>query len=127
MKKILIIEDDRDLSDALKTKFVSEGYEVEIAANSELGLKAVTVSKPDLIFLDIMTHSLHAATFMELLRELPDGKNDSKVIVLTNVDNEIIRKKLEAFNIEAYMIKASTSLEKLATKTKEVLFEGAVE
>ncbi len=122
MKKILIIEDDHDLSDALKTKFESEAYEVEVAANSELGLRAVEKSKPDLIFLDIMTHSLHAATFMERMRQLPDTKNDSKVIVLTNVDNEIIRKKLEEYTIEAYMIKAATSLETLSNKAKEVLF-----
>lgn len=122
MKKILIIEDDHDLSDALKTKFVSEGYEVEVTDNSELGLKSVIKSKPDLIFLDIMTHSLHAATFLQRMRDLPESKNDSKVIVLTNVDNEIIRQKLEAFHIEAYMIKASTTLEELALKTKEALF-----
>lgn len=122
MKKILIIEDDHDLSDALKTKFSSEGYAVEVCDNSELGLKSVTTEKPDLIFLDIMTHSLHAATFMQRMRELPDTKNDSKVIVLTNVDNEMIRQKLEAFTIEAYMIKASTTLEELSNKTKEVLF-----
>jgi DNA-binding response OmpR family regulator len=126
MKKILIIEDDLNLSDALKTKFVSEGYEVEVANNSELGLKSVIHTKPDLIFLDIMTHSLHAATFLQRLRELPTPKNDSKVIVLTNVDNEIIREKLEAFGIEAYMIKASTSLETLSEKTKEVLFRPIV-
>ena len=122
MKKILIIEDDHDLSDALRTKFSSEGYEVEVTDNSELGLKSVIKTKPDLIFLDIMTHSLHAATFLQRMRELPEGKNDSKVIVLTNVDNEIIRQKLEAFHIEAYMIKASTTLEELSVKTKEALF-----
>jgi|CXWL01.1.fsa_nt_gi DNA-binding response OmpR family regulator len=122
MKKILIIEDDHDLSDALRTKFVAEGYEVEVTDNSELGLKSVIAAKPDLIFLDIMTHSLHAATFLQRLRDLPESKNDSKVIVLTNVDNEIIRQKLEAFHIEAYMIKASTTLEELALKTKEALF-----
>lgn len=126
MKKILIIEDDKDLSDALKTKFVSEGYDVEIAANSELGLKSVIQAKPDLIFLDIMTHSLHAATFLQRLRELADTKNDSHVIVLTNVDNEIIRQKLEAFNIDGYMIKASTTLEELSKKTKDVLFEISI-
>ena len=123
MKKILIIEDDHDLSDALKTKFESEGYEVEVAANSELGLKSVIAAKPDLIFLDIMTHSLHAATFLQRLRELPDSKNDSHVIVLTNVDNEIIRQKLAAYNIDGYMIKASTTLEELSKKTKDILFE----
>jgi len=122
MKKILIIEDDFDLSEALKTKFVSEGYEVKVSENSELGLKSIIEDKPDLVFLDIMTHSLHAATFLQRLRELPEGKNDSKVIVLTNVDNEIIRQKLEAFDIEAYMIKASTTLEVLSNKAKGVLF-----
>lgn len=122
MKKILIIEDDYDLSEALKTKFVSEGYEVRISENSELGLISIVEDKPDLVFLDIMTHSLHAATFLQRLRELPDSQNDSKVIVLTNVDNEIIRQKLEEYKIEAYLIKASTTLETLATKAKEALF-----
>ncbi len=122
MKKILIIEDDFDLSEALKTKFTVEGYEVRVSENSEIGLRSIIDDKPDLIFLDIMTHSLHAATFLQRLRELPEGKNDSKVIVLTNVDNDIIRQKLEVFGIEAYMIKASTTLEVLANKAKDSLF-----
>lgn len=121
MKRILIIEDEMDLREALQTKLVHEGYRVDTAETAELGLKAVLCAKPDLIFLDVMTHSLHASAFLERLRSLPEGSNDSKVIVLTNLDNEVTRQKVMVFGIEDYLVKAKVSLEEIAQRAKEIL------
>ena len=121
MSKILIIEDEVDLREALQTKFTGDGYEVTAVETSELGLQSIIENKPDIILLDVMTHSLHASAFLQRLRQLPDGKNDCKVIVLTNLDNEITRKKVMEYGIEAFLVKASTSLEQISAKVKEIL------
>lgn len=121
MSTILVIEDEVDLREALQTKFTDDGYEVTAVETSEQGLQAIIEHKPDIILLDVMTHSLHASAFLQRLRQLPDEKNDCKVIVLTNLDNEITRKKVMEYGIEAFLVKASTSLEQIAIKVKEVL------
>jgi len=78
-------------------------------------------SRPDLILLDIMTHSLHGAVFIQRLRDLPEGKNDSKVIVFTNLDNDISKSKFSKDDISAYLVKAEMSLDQVVKKVSEVL------
>jgi len=81
----------------------------------------VTENKPDLILLDMLTHSIHGALFLQRLRQLPEGQNDSKVVILTNLDNDITRDKVEPFGIEDYLVKAETSLDQIATKVATIL------
>lgn len=123
MKRILVIEDEEDIRDALLTSLANAGYWVEGAETSEQGLKSVIEVKPDMILLDVMTHSMHAATFLERLRQLPEGQNDSKVIVLTNLDNEVTRKKVSMYGIEDYLVKAEVSLEAITSRVKKALGE----
>jgi len=121
MQKILIIEDDKDIKDAVQTHLVSKGYNVRTAESSEEGLKLVMETKPDLILLDIMTRSLHGSVFVERLRNLPPGKNDSKVIIFTNLDNDMSKNKFAGSDVAGYLIKAEVSLEQIADKVSEVL------
>ncbi len=67
-----------------------------------------------------MTHSIHAASFLERLRHLPEGQNDSKVLVLTNLDNDITRQKVQQYNIDAYLVKAEVSLDQIAAHVRRV-------
>ena len=52
--KILIVEDDPDISDLLKRVLESDGYEVETATDSAGALKAVAEGAPDLVLLDVV-------------------------------------------------------------------------
>ncbi len=53
-KLILIIDDDPDYSQAIKEMLEKNGYQVDTASNSTLGLKKLENNKPDLILLDVM-------------------------------------------------------------------------
>jgi len=121
MKRILIIEDEHDMRDSLEAIFESKGYIVEAVATSESGLQSVICNKPDLIILDVMTHSLHASAFLQRIRDLPEGKNDSKVIILTNLDNEITREKVQKYGVAHFLIKSETSLEQLTQKVSALI------
>ena len=121
MKKILVIEDDQDMREAMMSTFEFAGYDVRGVETSEQGLQEVIEDKPDLIFLDVMTHSLHASAFMQRLRDLPDDKNDSKVIVITNLDNETTRKKVQQYNVDEFLVKVHTSLELLVQKAEKLI------
>lgn len=122
MNKILVIEDETDLREALQTKMLQDGYEVTAVSSAEEGFQLIIQgNNPDLILLDVMTHSLHAATFMLQLRQLPPDKNNIKVIILTNLDNDITRNKVSQYGVEAYLVKAETSLEEISSRVKKSL------
>ena len=72
-RKILIIEDDRDIVEMLEYNLQEEGYETISALNGEKGIALAGKEQPDLIILDIM---LPVMDGFEVCRNL---KNDEKV------------------------------------------------
>jgi len=54
MAKILIIDDDPDITEAIRVVLESKNYKVDNAESGEEGLKKVKINKPDLIILDVM-------------------------------------------------------------------------
>lgn len=123
MYNILIIEDEKDLSDTIESALQEFGYEVKIVGTSAAGLDSVKESKPDLIFLDIMTGSLHGVEFLKKLRELPEGLNNSKVIVLTNLDNNITKDQIVDYKVSDYIVKTNSSINDIISKAQRVLAE----
>ncbi len=53
-KKVLIIDDDIDVVEAMKIALESVGYEIESAGDSEEGFAKMLEFKPDLLILDVM-------------------------------------------------------------------------
>ena len=64
-KKILIIEDDEDIVNAMRIVLEKNGYQVSWAATGDEGLRAVKEKQPNLIILDVMmetrTKGFHVA------------------------------------------------------------------
>lgn len=54
MKKILIIDDDTDMVEAMRIALEAVGYKVSSAPNGTQGLKTLLEFAPDLIILDVM-------------------------------------------------------------------------
>ena len=59
-EKILIIDDDDDIVQAMRLPLEAAGYQVSRAAAGDEGLKLVKEMKPDLIILDVMMDSTTA-------------------------------------------------------------------
>lgn len=57
-KSILVVEDERDIADALCYQLRREGYQCRLAADGEAALAEVRRSRPDLIILDRMLPKL---------------------------------------------------------------------
>lgn len=73
-KKILIIDDDREIRETLDSVFQMEGYTVSTAEN---GSDALTVldnatEKPDLIFLDLMMPVMDGKEFLKQIKANPE-------------------------------------------------------
>ena len=97
MKKILIIEDEKILSDMYQEKFSRAGFEVSVAYDAEEGLVLAKKEKPDLIILDILLPKANGVSFLEKLRKTPEGSSVT-VIAFSNYDDPDMKKKAQKFS-----------------------------
>jgi CheY-like chemotaxis protein len=83
--KILLVDDDVDLTKAMQTILESKNYTVLAATDREEGMKKIRADKPDLAILDVMMSTWEDG--FEMARELkkdPELKN-MPVLILTAV------------------------------------------
>ena len=85
MKKILVIDDEKPISDIVKFNLVKEGYEVFTAYDGEEALEQVKEVEPDLIILDLMLPKIDG---LEVCREIRKT-HDMPIIMVTAKDSEI--------------------------------------
>ena len=126
-KHILVVEDEKDLRDSLKTSLEYSGYKVSTAENSEEALRILPDLTPDLILLDILTESMDAGLFLQRLRHLPSELKHTKVIVLTNLDDDPTREKMMQHGIDAYLVKIQVSLQDILDHIDTALLPIAAE
>ena len=79
-KKLLVIEDDRELIDLLTLHLTAEGYQVDAAADGEAGLRAFESGQYGLVILDWM---LPSTSGIDVLREIRSGDVRTPVLMLT--------------------------------------------
>lgn len=85
MKKILVVDDEKPISDIVKFNLSKEGYEVFTAFDGEEAVEMVSEVEPDLILLDLMLPKMDG---LEVCREV--RKNyDTPIIMVTAKDSEI--------------------------------------
>ncbi|MBW8035212.1 MAG: response regulator [Planctomycetes bacterium] len=86
--KILIIDDDIDLTSALQTVLQSNQYSVSVANTREEGMEKLKADKPDLIILDVMM--VKQQDGFEVARELKknDEFKDIPILMLTAVEDK---------------------------------------
>ncbi|MES1042590.1 response regulator transcription factor [Peribacillus simplex] len=84
MKKILIIEDEENLSQFIRLELEYEGYEVVTAFNGREGLTKALNENVDLILLDLMLPGLNG---IEVCRRIRSSMDDTPVIMITARDS----------------------------------------
>lgn len=75
-EKILIIDDDDDIVQAMRLPLEGAGYQVKRAASGDEGLKQVKAVKPDLIILDVMMDSTTAGFQVSLALRNPQPTSE---------------------------------------------------
>jgi two-component system alkaline phosphatase synthesis response regulator PhoP len=82
MKRILIIEDDRDIAELVRRYLEKAGFAVEVNASGREGLAALTAHPPDLLVLDLMLPHVSGAEICRAARATP-GTALIPIIMLT--------------------------------------------
>lgn len=79
VKRILIIEDDRNILDIVAFNLEKEGYEVVLASDGEEGLVTFAAQHFDLVLLDIMMPKLDGLSVLDAIR----ARADVPVIIMS--------------------------------------------
>jgi len=114
IKTILCIEDDRFIGEMYVRSLRRKGYEVDWVVNGAEGLRAAVAKTYDLILLDIMLPEQQGT---DILRELRGPAGDkipnSRVLVLTNFDQDDESRLAMQSKADGYLIKADITPKKL--------------
>ena len=86
MKRILVVEDEVDLTLGLRANLEVDGYEVDVVHSGEEGIGAARACRPDLILLDVMLPGIDG---FEVLRRIRQDGIDVPVLLLTARDEEV--------------------------------------
>lgn len=108
-QKILIIEDEKKISEIVKAYLEKEGFRVTLAGTGEDGLKALK-ENPDLIILDLMLPDMQGEELCTIIRE----GSDVPVIILTAKSGEEDRVKGLGIGADDYVVKPFSPRELVA-------------
>lgn len=117
-KKILIVEDEKPMANALQIKLQASGFYTKTAENGEEALKALKNENFDLVLLDLIMPRLDGFGTLEAMKE---KGIKVPVIIASNLGqtNDIERaKNLGAID---YFIKSNISIAEIILKIKRAL------
>lgn len=86
-KKILVVDDEKDVLDLVQLIMEQEGYEVVTARNGDEALQRAAADKPDLMVLDVMMPDMDGFQVLKKLKE-DDATADIPVVMLTAKDQD---------------------------------------
>ena len=101
-KRILLIEDDRDISSTLRGVLEAAGHQVVAAPNGIEGQKLIQSEKPDLVITDMMMPRMGGFPVLEYLRSL---ENPPKVIMITANEGGRHKAYAEMLGVDEYLRK----------------------
>lgn len=120
MKKILVVDDEKPISDIVKFNLTKEGYEVFTAYDGEEAVAMVKEVEPDLILLDLMLPKMDG---LEVAREVRKTY-DMPIIMVTAKDSEIDKVLGLELGADDYVTKPFSNRELIA-RVKANLRRGA--
>jgi len=113
MKRILIIEDDRDIVELVRYNLANEGYQVGSSGDGATGLSMLKKSPPDLLLLDLMLPKLSG---LEICREVrrDESLNRLPILMLTARGEEADRVVGLEMGADDYVVKPFSPRELIA-------------
>lgn len=114
IKNILVIEDDRFIGEMYVRSLRHEGYDVDWVVDGNDGIVAALNKHYDVMLLDIMLPEKRGT---EILKELRGNGEDkiagTRVIVMTNFDQDTESRIAMQHDVDAYLIKAEITPRRL--------------
>jgi len=120
MKKILIVDDQKEVRELVEITLRSGDYKILQAKNAREAIETVEAEKPDLVIMDIMMPGdMDGLEATRLLKENPQTK-DSKIIMLTAKGQTTDLDEGFKVGADGYFIKPFSPLD-LINKVEEMI------
>lgn len=119
-KKILLVEDDVDLSEMYKTRFEAGGFEVKTAGDGQKGIEEMKKYNPDLVLLDIVMPKKDGFDLLEEIKNADDEKTKNiPIIILSNLASPIDIMEGKRLGARDWWIKAFNTPTQITQKVIE--------
>lgn len=121
-KKILIVEDEKPMANALATKLIRAGFEAKAVFKGSEALDELETTPYDLILLDLIMPQTDGFTVLERLKE---KKSIIPVIVASNLRQEEDFTRAKALGAVDFIVKSRSSLSEIVERI-EKFFNNSV-
>jgi DNA-binding response OmpR family regulator len=95
-KKILLIEDEAELTEMIKLRLEAAGYAAIAAFDGEEGLSKVKTEKPDLVLLDIIMPKMDGFAVCRAIKASPQTKNIPVIVISASGGKNLPGRSLDA-------------------------------
>jgi DNA-binding response OmpR family regulator len=115
-RSILVVEDEKDIAEAVRARLASEGFEVQVVHDGPRAISAVRGHRPDLVVLDLMLPGMDG---LEVCREIQRDEW-TPVLMLTARTEEADKVAGFAVGADDYLTKPF-SLRELTARVKAII------
>jgi len=119
MKKVLIVEDNKDLLDIYKMSFESENFIVQEAKDWMEWIIKLLEKIPDIIILDIMMPSMNGFEVLKTIKE--QSSINVPIIVCSNLSSDEDEEKVMSSGADMYLRKSEYTAEEVVAKAMDLL------
>ena len=118
-KRVLVVEDEQPLRQAMEIRLLQEGYRADTAANGREALAKMVQAQPNLILLDLVMPIMDGVDFLKALKV--DEKASVPIVVLTVMTSGVLFEQCQLLGVKDYLVKDKTPLEEIIKKVKAIV------
>jgi DNA-binding response OmpR family regulator len=122
-QRILLVDDDPEIIDAIRYALESKGYQIFIARDGNQGLAMAEREDPDLVILDMMMPKRSGFLVLEKLRRTREVP--VRVIMITANEGSRHKAYAEMLGVDDY-IRKPFAMDKLVEAVQRLLAEGGL-
>ena len=116
-KKVLIIEDDAQISKVYDIQLTKEGIITMLAHNGEEAMILLAKDNPDIIILDLMIPRKDGFWVLNEIRQNHEY-SDVPVVVISNLGQDVDRARAMELGATEYLVKIDNSIQSIVDKVK---------
>lgn len=120
LPRVLLVDDDSEIIEAMRYALEANGFEVSIARDGNQGLALTETMQPDLLILDMMMPKRSGFLVLEALRR--SGHDKVKVIMITANEGNRHKAYAEMLGVNDYLRKPFP-MDKLVESAKRLIAE----
>jgi len=100
--RVLIVDDDPDMREALAVLLTDAGYQVDVAHDGQEAIGKLPMSSPDLVVTDVQMPGMHGLDLAQYLRRLDDKL---PIVLATGCETRDLQTQAEAYGAVACLVK----------------------